>query len=793
MTRVFVEPGAKAVSHDIALIRGEEKRGLILKGRVQEDNLSPSTIFKSAPQQRFGDYDPSFSEIQQDTWVGGVNQEEFHDDSSRYRYGRYLWSLTPGRLFNAPIWRWADGDYRDYNMYQPGDATGVTFLPLIDAKRYLAQSFVVAAQDVTNYAADKAYILLRRRGTPGTLTVELWTDSGGDPDAIIATITASATTTTVPDTISRWLAFDWTGTTTLTHGSTYHIVVYGASTDDEVNHWEVGVDDDTASAKSSAAGSSWATVSAKMYYRVVDADVANKWHGFFLYTDAGALTMLAVNEPPSGTSEIYVWDETNDEWDIIAPSNDLSSQIVKDVAVSNNIAFMALGNGVGIYQLYDVSATWTGYDQSDSEGADRILASNDPVDGPQIWRAENNTWYVSRASLPAAGADLSFGSDIEFPPGEDILHLETHNDQVWARTQRDLFSIKNDRPVSVNVGLDAVVEPRTYDAPLLSKDLFLYLGWAFSLERLYGGTIDDIGPHRGAGLPDTYQGKVSALAGDVGLIWAAIDGGTGNTSSVFAATEDGTIYHPIWEAWETGQRVRNVWVQPQDGTTNPRRLWISVGTDMVYIDMPDESLNPLRDSDSRYVWESVIETSSIPIRFALPKLYKSITIISKSLGKNAQIGVDYQLDDNVGSTTASDWIWVTDLIESPKDIADLNLGNAENIRFRFRLMIKDASTPVEVLATVLKGVSRTPLKRQYSMNIELGGKTKLGDEDHDPFELITWLRESAVSASALRMQSPDPTLHDIWVFVDNPSTLREWLSDDSRDMGGSVTLVLREA
>jgi hypothetical protein len=214
---------------------------------------------------------------------------------------------------------------------------------------------------------------------------------------------------------------------------------------------------------------------------------------------------------------------------------------------------------------------------------------------------------------------------------------------------------------------------------------------------------------------------------------------------------------------------------------------------MVYIDMPDESLNPLRDSDSNFVWESVLETSSIPIRFALPKLYKDLSIISKSLGKDAQIGVDYQLDDDVGSSDPSDWIWVTDLIESPKDVVDLNLGNAENIRFRLRLMTKDASVPVEAIATVLKGVSRTPLKRQYSMNLELGGKTLLGDEDHDPFELIQWLRKSAVSAEALLMQSKDPTLDGIWVFVDNPATLREWLSDDSRDMGGSVTLVLREA
>ena len=87
MSRVHVGRGIGKSSHDLALRIGEELYGLRVDGGLPdlgEDNLSPTTIFKSTPQQRFGDYDPSFSELQQDTWVGGINQEEYHDDTTRH-------------------------------------------------------------------------------------------------------------------------------------------------------------------------------------------------------------------------------------------------------------------------------------------------------------------------------------------------------------------------------------------------------------------------------------------------------------------------------------------------------------------------------------------------------------------------------------------------------------------------------------------------------------------------------------------------------------------------------------
>ena len=794
MTQIRVSPKESNPTHELALGTKEEKWGVRLKGiqSIQEVGQTPSTIFKTGGGRKWGDYDPTYSHLQQDTWHGGRGQEDFSDDQSRFYSGNFLTSYVPGKLTHGMLWKWSDTDHRDYNMHIPGS---VTFRQLIGSKLYFSSKFTVAAQDTTSYDAAETLILLRRRGNPGTLTVELWTDDGGgEPDAIISSCTDTTTTATVTDIVSKWLAFTATGTPTLAHGTIYHVVVYGASADNATNHWAVGVDTSGSASFYSTAGATWAAAGDTMYYRVVDADVACKWHLFML----DGTDLYSVNQPAAGNSATYFWDETNDEWDVTpAAAGDVISNIVYDVAVSKNIAHMARSTTEVIWTYYNNGGTRTGQDDATGGNkADRLLAFNDPVDGPQIWRAENDTWYMSRSDVKAFNTDLVFGDDIKLPEGFNILQLVSYNDQVWARTTDGLYSLKNDRPSKLDVGLGTVIEQTSYDAPLLAKDLFLYLGWSYSLERLYGGTLDDIGPWKGTGLPDGLQGSVSALAGGVGMVFAAVDGGSGNTSSVYALTEGGNIWHPIWEAWEAGQRVRNLFVQPQNGTTNPLRLWISVGADLVYIDFPDESLNPLKDSDQEFVWESVVETSSMDMGAAsLPKLFKELSVVSKNLGTVANIGVDYQIDQDVGSTDDSDWIQATELYLSPRDNVPLNLGNREKIRLRLRMMTNTKTTPVEIQSTVLKGLARTPMKRQWNVRVRMGHlqRTRRGAQDHDPIEFYKWILKSAQSAEAVLMEANDELMHNVFVFIESPSLFRKFLNTIQKWISGDVTLTLREA
>lgn len=788
MTHIDASPGPGDKTHDIALELNEDKYGLHVRGGIagmQEQLATPTTIFKSTSEADFGDFDPEWSQIQQSDWTAGRGHEVARHNDRHYYHGQYIFTAAPNRMCQAPLWQWADGDYRDYNHVIPGSAS---FRPLVGSERYMAVSFTPGA----NYSVDKMYALIRKRGKPSALYGELWSDSSG-PDAIISSFSANVDNDDVTDILSLWQAFDPTGTQAVTSGTTYWLVLYASITDDEGNHWEWAVNDSGSGGQVSSDGSTWSAGSFEPYYRAVDADDPVVWHFFELVDDSGDRHLFKISEPDSGNSALYIWDETNDEWDALSVgAGDALSNKVGGVVVMNNIAFFPRDNTENIWTLYDNGGTWTGNDLNVK--ADVLGVYTDKTEGPQLVRYINqSTWEYSKSDLPEAGSNPSFGTALAGPPGFDCLNMRFHNNQMYLRMTNGLYYVTNEAIVPAELGLGWITEKDDYPGPMLSRDNFLYLGWAFALERLFQGVLDDIGPHRFAGLPDGYQGIVSALAGDVAVTWFGIDGGSSNRSSVHGATERGEIHFPIWEAWEDGQRVRNLYLQAQDGTTNPRRLWISVGGDTVFIELPDNSLNPMKDSDQQYVWEGAIETSAYPIRWALPKIYDELAVTADNLGSTASIGVDYKLDDDVHSNDPEDWIVATEMYESPRDIASLKLGNAENISFRLRLMSKTVTTPVQVRATTLKAVAILPIKRRWAMQIEIGReKNNVGRPDHNAFELAEWLRTRAVSGWLLTLEAPDPNLNGIWVKVDNPVTLRDSINKLGTNMKGHVNLVLRE-
>lgn len=791
MTIVRVGPRVKNPTHDLGIQCDEDGTiwGLKLDGGVramQEISQTPSTLVIGGGGKKWGTGDPTFTEIEQSTWHGGRGSEFFHDDETRYLDSWQAMTRIPGRLLPQLRWDFATG----YRAIDTIAFASHSWKQLLGTSRYIDVSF---AASTVNLAADKCYIWLRRRGNPGSLTLELCTDGGDGHPVVTASATKSitVTTSTITDTLSRFYGFDWDTTATLTSGTTYHIKVFGASTDNAVNHWEVGVNEDGTASHTAQIDGTWTAASYSMYFRVVGADAAMKWHWF---TISG--TFHAISQKDSGDSTLFEWNETTDNWDAVTlDAGDALSGTVKSVAVSKNIAHCARGTGGSdetIWTLTNVSGTATGQDDATAGNkADVLVAYNDAVDGPQIARFENDNWYWSRSDVKARDTDLIFGTDVEFPQGFNGLNMATYNNQVWVRTTDGLWSISNDRPAKLDVGLDAVLEPSTSAGAMLAKDLFLYLAWSYSVERLYGGTLDDVGPWKGAGLPDTRQGVISCMCAGIGGVYMGIDGGTGNTSSVVFF--DGTGYEEVFRAWEAGQRVRNVAYQPQNGTTSPARLWISVGGDMVYIPLPDQSMNPLHDSDSRFVHEYSITS---PIHdFGVthfPKFFKGIEISADNLGSVCNIGVDYQMDADVGTST---WTELTNLYQSPWDAAYLNLGNRKKMAYRLRCNTSTAATALAINAIVVTGFARTKLKRQFNLRVKASDlqRTRTGAKDHTWASFYEWIIWAGQQAAALRLLSNEPALDQMFVVIEPPGIFRKFQNFIQSWVGGTMALTLREA
>jgi len=785
VTVVRVGPRVKNPTHDLGLQSDSETWGLRLDGGVramQEISQTPSTLLIGGGGKKWGTGDPTFTEIEQSTWHGGRGSEFFSDDDTKYLDSWQAMTRIPGRLLPQLRWNFGTG----YRAVDQIAFSSHSWKQLVGASRYIDVSF---AASTVALAADKCYIWLRRRGTPGTLTLELCADLGDGHPALTANALKSitVTTATITDTLSRFYGFDWATTSTLTNGTTYHIKVFGASTDSAANHWEVAVDEDGTASHTATTDGFWTAASYSMYYRVVGADAAMKWHFF---TISG--TFHAISQKDSGDSTLFEWNETTDNWDAVTlDAGDALSGTVKSVAVSKNIAHCARSTGETIWTFTNVSGTATGHDDATGGNtADVLVAFNDAVDGPQIGRFENDNWYWSRSAVKALNTDLVFGTDVPFPQGFNALNMAVYNNQVWVRTTDGVWSISNDRPAQLDVGLNSVLEPTTSAGALLAKDLFLYLSWSYSLERLYSGTLDDVGPWKGAGLPDGRQGVVSCLCSGIGGIYLGVDAGAG-TSSVFFF--DGTGYEEVFRAWEAAQRVRNITYQPQNGTTSPARLWISVGGDLVYIPLPDQSMNPLHDSDSRFVHEYSITS---PIHdFGVthfPKFFKGIEVSADNLGSVCNIAVDYQIDADVGTST---WTEGTSLYASPHDVAELNLGNRKKMAYRLRCNTNTAATPPVINAVVVTGFARTKLKRQFNLRVKVADlqRTRTGAKDHAWKDFYGWVIEAAQQAEGLRLLSGEAALDGMYVVIEPPGVFRKFQNFIQNWTGGVMAITLREA
>lgn len=295
---IRVSPNTKSPTHQISLSDGREIWGLrLIDGPegLTEIPMTPSTIHFSGLASKFGDWDPAMSHLEQRTWVGGRANASFDQDSSRFFDSQMAFSMIDSKIFPAPQWKFVD-KIRETYQHMPGD---MAWQALLADKMYISAEFTIGG---SNFDAQKVYIWLRRIGTPGTVTIQIWVDSGGSPDTLLASATGTLSKNTVTDVISRWISVDVSAASDLAANTKYHIVVIGASTDNTGNHWEVGKDISGTGSQFSTAGSSWTAAQFTIYHRVVDTATDRR---FYKFEFRGAV--YAVDRKADGTaSQLYI-------------------------------------------------------------------------------------------------------------------------------------------------------------------------------------------------------------------------------------------------------------------------------------------------------------------------------------------------------------------------------------------------------------------------------------------------------------------------------------------------------
>jgi len=803
---------------------------------IRETGSQPSTLNLVGGGMKYGDFEPNFSHFEQRSWAGGRGNDNFIDDKARFSDSKTAWTWGD-KVFPAPKWRYARGlRSEDRNL-----SDSMSWYALIGTTRYLAVSFAAAA----DYSADKAYLWIRRRGTPGTLTFELCSDnaSPGTPDTVLKTVTK--TILNITDTVSLYQVFDWTSTQALTTPTIYWVKIYGASTDNDSSHWEIGCDTATAGLMSTA-GSSWTATTYSPCYRVTDADTARRWIPFvlegaqyicsdldswgnssvYINGDRGTASSGAAGSiTDSGkawTVDRYInawvkivegtglgqarkitansataltitpdWDRNPDDtsryviyktpWWSTTSIGTHGLGHVYDVCVGTKVAYFAQGAAVDIRRCRSNADTHDWAADTDNK-ADKLHTFYDAANGAQIWRILANA--ASRSNVKAWGTALSFGTSIEIGSTNFLVtNIGDYNNSIWVTKEDSIWTIQDDRAVPLNVGLYGFPSEKTGQS-LAAHGLFLYFTWWKSIERLYGGTLDDVGPWRGEGLPDNREGHIVALEPMLSWLFVGINAGRSGTSSVLLYKDGG--YHEVYRA-PYGEKVRNLFVQSND-ETNPW-LWTQVGGDLVY---QEYVLNPLQNTTFVYQHEAVLVSSTFDAGHAdTYKFWKDLSVASENLNTTGtQIDCDYQENEDVGTST---WTPLQSMYISPSDTVQIGSGEVNRIRYRLRLNTNVSTTPPIVNAAILKGYEVVPVKRLWSMRgkastIRRGGRVVDGDE------LYKWLWKVCQYAGRVEMETVLPGTDDVFkVLVKiEPPTWAWSFVNRALKWTGQFTITVRE-
>ena len=186
-----VGPTVVGPSHHFSLTDGTHTLGLILsnqKGepdpiRAWQQAPMPRTAMKiSQGSQGYQDFELPFTSIEMQSWIGGMNAENFEEDTSKYRDGRRI-DTTRGDIISGPkatkvtdILTLDELDYLDFASIE--EATGSVY-----------GSFTPAANITVSKVSfpNKDFTELLGNGKIGYFTVTIYTDSAGEPDTIVGT------------------------------------------------------------------------------------------------------------------------------------------------------------------------------------------------------------------------------------------------------------------------------------------------------------------------------------------------------------------------------------------------------------------------------------------------------------------------------------------------------------------------------------------------------------------------------------------------------------------------------
>jgi hypothetical protein len=423
----------------------------------------------------------------------------------------------------------------------------------------------------------------------------------------------------------------------------------------------------------------------------------------------------------------------------------------------------------------------TGYDSTKNE--------------PNMWRANESSVAVSRASTAPSGTTITYGTDLTF--GANILcgdntslitHIIDVESVLYVFKEDGLFIVQNDRAARVKMGVEVSPDVNNGYAAAIAGDKNLYASFRHDVYLVSSGGAYPTGMN--INLPSERSGVIYSLHPAEGWLFAAINGGTTNTSSIMKFSLDTKTWSEQVRGIAAGYRIRNI--QWQNCPDARNRLWYDCEGDMMYQMFPINGVRPYDDKTIYYEHEGVLVLPTIDLGTTDPKHFAVLTVNTQGLPTSddtedgSEIVVEIQADNDIGSTS---WQHVDYLRASPTDSVVIGRGNIRMLRIRLRLISAQPQDTVIVETIGVSLFARNQLSHEWSMQFGITPD----DDEQNSIDTLMWLRNHAQMAEPLTMKSRFTLYHDRTVtLADEPKYQLTELDEANNEMEAQIWLHLSE-
>lgn len=520
-------------------------------------------------------------------------------------------------------------------------------------------------------------------------------------------------------------------------------------------------------------------------------DEPQKWRTI-TGNDGTSLTVSPVWTIEHDTTTEYIVVNVN-KWTEIA-GHGLTKPITQ-VFINNNVVYFCQGDDTVIRRMRFNTTTGAHEWADDGTNKAMFLCRVRETTGLMIWRANNKdasgNISISKALAVDWGTNLTFGTAETFKDdyGRITNLIEYGDDTKMLYILREGMIFTHNGTNIDSLGLDelSTIADEANGKAAIVFNRFLIFSMKKRIERYYDRNLEDIGPDRDAGLSDNRQGDCIALLGYPGRYFAAYDAGDIGYSSVLLNTT-GEQWHDFYIA-PYGERIQSIAFDVIPGT-QPDRLIIAQGDDVIWLAMPSGTLDANKDANVRYTHESVLISSYINGGFPdIWKLYYTLKLRTKDLETDEQfIEVDYQVDDD------DEWTPINGVFDkSPVSELPINEEygkNAKQFRYRLRMQTTD-NTKTPILKTVVvEMLGLIPVKYGYTIpfRVKDNDVTLLGDlDDITAEQKMKVIDEWAASLTPLYMRCIKKRFDGKRVFI-NPSPMTPQ-TENSENYLGDISLV----